>query len=492
MNITIIDDNVGITKTLQDMLEHYNNEWGIRVFNTGTEALQDIPINMPDIIFIDISLPDMNGLELLKSVKEIDQDIQAIIITAYPTVDNIITALRYGALDFIRKPIHIKDIMAVLEIASEKRKLLLDSRAVVAKLIYDKENNDEIGGMFDILDKIYLISNFQKDSSSILSSHKFMEYSLSFLRELLNTECIYYYTINNEKGIRANNVNNVADLKADQMVAEHWDTLGRNGICKISDNDIISHISFENEYKGFLLFHRDYMFKYREIDYISLLSMYLGLKIAKIDTLKHTDSYMGGMILSLISSLEIEDSLMKHKIEMGTYLAVDFAQFINCDIEQIEQIRYAVFLYFYLYKYKGINNINYISKLINETVTMMNTKYPVYSFVDRITELTDQIVELEHVLSIIKYIDTPLDREQREQKLDDHLFEPQIITLSLLFTDYYIDHDYSVSDDMMKIVEYLYKKTKTVVNYNLTCLFDDFIRKHKSDIHLSIQKEGVL
>ena len=68
-------------------------------------ALDLVKEDKPDIILSDIMMPDLNGVELLKKIKEIDSSIPVIFITAYANVDTAIEAVEAGALDFVRKPL---------------------------------------------------------------------------------------------------------------------------------------------------------------------------------------------------------------------------------------------------------------------------------------------------------------------------------------------------------------------------------------------------
>lgn len=74
------------------------------IANTGREALEAYILEVPNMVFLDIELPDINGLELLDLLKEIDKDIYVVILSSHGTASNVAKALDKDAKDFITKP----------------------------------------------------------------------------------------------------------------------------------------------------------------------------------------------------------------------------------------------------------------------------------------------------------------------------------------------------------------------------------------------------
>lgn len=116
--ILIVDDEEIIVKLLSMSLRSdgyetvtaYNGEQGLEVFKSES----------PDIVVTDIKMPVMDGLELLKKIKEIDSDNEVIIVTGHGDIDSTIVALQYGASDFINKPVRDEALAIALKRAKEK------------------------------------------------------------------------------------------------------------------------------------------------------------------------------------------------------------------------------------------------------------------------------------------------------------------------------------------------------------------------------------
>jgi DNA-binding response OmpR family regulator len=101
--ILIIDDDEMFLQVMQGLLV----DEGFEVLATadGPRGLELFKGHAPDLVLLDQALPSMNGLEVLRKIREIDSDAKVIMITGYGSEDSSQVALRYGAFDFLRKPV---------------------------------------------------------------------------------------------------------------------------------------------------------------------------------------------------------------------------------------------------------------------------------------------------------------------------------------------------------------------------------------------------
>ena len=106
--ILVIDDDVSGCETLAMYLseEGYN----VLTANNGMEGLKKYFENKADLVILDIRLPDIDGFEVLKRLKEGNEDIHVIMITAYHDKTSITKAMEIGAFEYIRKPINIHEM----------------------------------------------------------------------------------------------------------------------------------------------------------------------------------------------------------------------------------------------------------------------------------------------------------------------------------------------------------------------------------------------
>ncbi len=116
--ILIVDDEEIIVKLLSMSLR--SDGYEIVTAYSGEQGLEVFKAESPDIVVTDIKMPGMDGLELLKNIKKIDSEKEVIIVTGHGDIDSTITALQYGASDFINKPVRDEALAIALERAKAK------------------------------------------------------------------------------------------------------------------------------------------------------------------------------------------------------------------------------------------------------------------------------------------------------------------------------------------------------------------------------------
>jgi len=142
INILIVDDDVNARWTFENILKLKG--YTVETAATASEAIFQIKNKFFNIIFIDIRLPDASGLEVLKSVKKINEDTMAIMVTAYASIDSSIEAMNQGAYSYIMKPVNMDYLQIVLEKALEKQRLSLENKRLLQEL---KEANKKLTEM---------------------------------------------------------------------------------------------------------------------------------------------------------------------------------------------------------------------------------------------------------------------------------------------------------------------------------------------------------
>jgi DNA-binding NtrC family response regulator len=99
--LLIVDDEPLI---LEVLTEHFKSEYDVETALNGADALGAILRARPDVVMLDINMPRMNGVEVLKDIKQIDESIAVIMVTANEQVAMAAEALRNGAFGYVPKP----------------------------------------------------------------------------------------------------------------------------------------------------------------------------------------------------------------------------------------------------------------------------------------------------------------------------------------------------------------------------------------------------
>ncbi len=120
--LLVIDDEASVRYSFQRVFE----EGGVRVLTAGTaaEGLQQIRENEPDVIVLDLQLPDRSGLDLFGDLHALDPKRPVIFITAHGTTETAIEAMKNGAFDYLVKAVDLERVSQILERAFEAGRLM--------------------------------------------------------------------------------------------------------------------------------------------------------------------------------------------------------------------------------------------------------------------------------------------------------------------------------------------------------------------------------
>jgi len=120
--LLIVEDDRSLLYSLQEVVK----DKGIKVYTSmnGASALKVFRSILPEVVLLDLKLPDRNGIEILKEMLKINENVSIILMTAYSSVDSAVLAMKLGAFDYIKKPFDIEELLVVINKAFEKVSLL--------------------------------------------------------------------------------------------------------------------------------------------------------------------------------------------------------------------------------------------------------------------------------------------------------------------------------------------------------------------------------
>src|SRR5918992_4051439 len=126
-NLLIVDDEPGMRQLLSHVFGRADHQ--VRAAESGAKALEMLRREPADLIISDVKMPDMNGIELLRAVRNFLPEVSAVMMTAFATVDTAREAFKLGADDFIQKPFDVDELKLIVEKALERLRLLQENRA---------------------------------------------------------------------------------------------------------------------------------------------------------------------------------------------------------------------------------------------------------------------------------------------------------------------------------------------------------------------------
>ncbi|HEY9719309.1 MAG TPA: response regulator transcription factor [Trichormus sp.] len=136
--ILVSDDDVSLCTTITGWLslEHHN----VESVHDGNDALEHLKISEYDIVVLDIGLPGISGLEVLKELRTSGSTTPVLILTGKTTVDDVEKGFEAGADDYLRKPFHGKELMARIRALLRRPQSMVGNVLTFGNLVLDREN----------------------------------------------------------------------------------------------------------------------------------------------------------------------------------------------------------------------------------------------------------------------------------------------------------------------------------------------------------------
>jgi len=117
-SVLVVDDEQDVREILDSVLKKL--DFIPFVAESGEKALEILRNNKIDVVLSDLYMPGMDGIELLKRVRTVKKNIVFLIITAHPTIETAVDAIKKGAYDYLTKPFHIEEVRLKINRAIEK------------------------------------------------------------------------------------------------------------------------------------------------------------------------------------------------------------------------------------------------------------------------------------------------------------------------------------------------------------------------------------
>lgn len=133
--ILVVDDEEIIRLGCQRILSEERYE--VLTAENGNAGLALVKERMPDLVLVDLLMPEMGGMQLLEAIRQVDKKIVAIVITGYATIESAVEAVKKGAFDYLPKPFGPEELRAVILRGLERRALLLETE----RLRRERERN---------------------------------------------------------------------------------------------------------------------------------------------------------------------------------------------------------------------------------------------------------------------------------------------------------------------------------------------------------------
>jgi DNA-binding NtrC family response regulator len=166
-NLLIVDDEESLRSLLESELAE-TEEFAVDTASDGGQAINQIQAKVYDVVLLDIRMPRVSGLEVLKFLHEYSPTTQVIILTNYADVKTAIQTIKLGAYDFLAKPYDIDELFNTIHRAIERKQLFIDNKLMKSELSRKAGNFELIGQSPAFLKLVESASRFAESDSFVL------------------------------------------------------------------------------------------------------------------------------------------------------------------------------------------------------------------------------------------------------------------------------------------------------------------------------------
>ena len=152
--ILFVDDDPQILSMVEQFLSRCG--FNVTTASNGQKALDMVRENHFCVVFTDLNMPEISGMELLKQIKAVSSETEVIIVSGYGTIETAIQAMKLGSYDFLQKPINFDRFKILIERIIEKQKLKEENQLIRNRL-KERYKYDELVGMSPKMQNIYKI-----------------------------------------------------------------------------------------------------------------------------------------------------------------------------------------------------------------------------------------------------------------------------------------------------------------------------------------------
>jgi putative nucleotidyltransferase with HDIG domain len=192
--VLFVDDE----ESILDIAQTYFSGIGYQVLTAanGREAVEILCKNRIDCCFTDINMPEMDGLEFAEYVRKHDNTVPVVVMTGYPSLDNTIQTLKNGVVDFLIKPVNLRQMELCVQRVLRERRLFIEN-IILEKEVEGKRRLEKLNAeLMNKNDELNVINRIMSDFSDLHESADVFNQLVDSAVQLVNADAACFYLLN--------------------------------------------------------------------------------------------------------------------------------------------------------------------------------------------------------------------------------------------------------------------------------------------------------
>jgi DNA-binding response OmpR family regulator len=201
MQILLVEDDIAISVGLKKLL--MKEDFVVNCVATGQQAINQVFISLPDIIILDIGLPDMTGIEVLKKIRVRHSELPILLLTARDEIKDKVEGLNAGADDYLTKPFDIDELIARLRVIERRLGTVKNSCISIGTISLDIEKHEVSieGKLVDLSRREFMLLKALMERAGNVLSKEQLEQTLYGWGEEISSNSIEVHIHNVRKKI---------------------------------------------------------------------------------------------------------------------------------------------------------------------------------------------------------------------------------------------------------------------------------------------------
>ena len=358
LTIVVVDDEQPILNIFKSYLEMTGGHT-VLATEKGSEALQMIADQKVDCCFLDLNMPDMDGIELSRRIHQHDNTIPMAVMTGYPTMDNAISTLKNGVVDFLTKPVELAQISITI-------KRMMRERALLTNNILLKEEAKKNDRLMAINEELQQKINEVEIMNSIMQELDQVSTSSDLFHVLVNlsgrvtacdeAHCAVFYSEMGEYQTISSFYRN-STRGEEQSRHLHDDVIkkvARDGMPVISnsgnggDHILAIPLKIRNKIFGLLKLssgNKRGRFKEKDVYFINFIAEKASFLIENLALYENIFDNLFATLYAFVETIEARDTYTKQHSARVSHYAKTIAEAAGCSSEDMEKLHVAGYLH---------------------------------------------------------------------------------------------------------------------------------------------------
>ncbi|HSB68796.1 MAG TPA: sigma-54 dependent transcriptional regulator [Candidatus Methylomirabilis sp.] len=164
-SILIVDDDSGVRESFETILA---KDYDLVFATQGPEALRILSTRDVNLILLDIRMPGMDGIEVLRRIKELNDQTDVVVVTAVKSLKTAVEAIKLGASDYVTKPFDVHEILALIKRVMEKQELLKEVMYLRSEVAWDRRFENLVGRNARMQEIYALITRIADNNATVI------------------------------------------------------------------------------------------------------------------------------------------------------------------------------------------------------------------------------------------------------------------------------------------------------------------------------------